>query len=98
MLVLSRKLGEAVSIGAPKHSSRVVQVTVLEIGNSHIKLGFEGPRDVPIHRWEVWLRITSEGQNRVQDRLAGQMAASNWEDDGGVSAPSDGFPSLAPAD
>ena len=96
MLVLSRKLGESVAIGASDNGSRVVQVTLLEIGNSHIKLGFEGPRDLPIHRWEVWMQIASA--RRKGDEAADRKASGDWEDDGGLSAPLDGCPSLVPAD
>jgi len=45
MLVLSRKAGEAVYVGN-------VLVKVVRVGGS-VKLGFDGPRDVPINRAEV---------------------------------------------
>jgi len=57
MLVLSRKPGDSVGVGESDNCKRVVKVTVLEIRNSQVKLGFEGPGDIPIHRWEVWQRI-----------------------------------------
>ena len=51
MLVLRRKRGETVRIG---HD---VEVTVLAIHGSSVRLGFRGPPDVPIHREEVRLKI-----------------------------------------
>ena len=47
MLVLSRKAGEQIVIG-PK-----IRVTVLEIQNGRVRLGFAAPRELPIHRQEV---------------------------------------------
>jgi carbon storage regulator len=57
MLVLSRKSQEAVVVGGSVHSEPAVIVTVLEIRNGRVKLGFEVARDVPVHRQEVWERI-----------------------------------------
>ena len=51
MLVLSRKQGQRVVIGKDIH------VTVLEVRGDRVKLGFEGPVEVPIHREEVSERI-----------------------------------------
>jgi carbon storage regulator len=48
MLVLSRKRGERIRIGDS------VEVTVLAITGSRVKLGFSGPPDVWIHRDEVY--------------------------------------------
>ena len=57
MLVLSRKLREAVAVGGIDALQRLVKVTVLEIHPGSVKLGFEVAADVPVHRWEVWERI-----------------------------------------
>jgi carbon storage regulator len=50
MLVLSRKAGERVCIG------NGVEVVVLEAKGGRVRLGFEAPPEVPIHRHEVILR------------------------------------------
>ena len=47
MLVLSRKSGEQILIGAD------IKVVVLEINGDHVKLGFTAPRYVPIFRAEI---------------------------------------------
>jgi carbon storage regulator len=57
MLVLSRKSGESVVIGAANGRLRLLKVTVLGIEGGKVKLGFDVDRDVPIHRAEVWERI-----------------------------------------
>ncbi len=48
MLVLSRKKGESIII-----NDNIV-VTVVDIRGDKVRLGFEAPKDVPIHRKEVY--------------------------------------------
>ena len=60
MLVLSRKSGDSMAVGECDNFERVVKVTVLEIHHSRVKLGFEAPSDMPVHRWEVWQRVAGE--------------------------------------
>ncbi len=57
MLVLSRKIQEAVVIGGSNGFNRLFKVKVLEIRGTNVKLGFEVDPDVPVHRAEVWERI-----------------------------------------
>jgi carbon storage regulator len=56
MLVIRRKAGEAVLIGAG------VEVTVIEVGPSRVKLGIDAPAEVLILRKEI--QLTAE-QNRA---------------------------------
>jgi len=51
MLVLTRKTGEQIVIDGN------ITVTVLEVAHDRIKLGFQGPAEVPIHRKEVFDRV-----------------------------------------
>lgn len=51
MLVLTRKRGEAIHIGDG------IAVTVLEVHGDRVRLGFDAPVEVPIHRQEVHERI-----------------------------------------
>jgi len=51
MLVLSRKQGERVVV------DQEIEVTVLEVHGDRVKLGFVGPREVPIHRHEIHGKI-----------------------------------------
>ena len=66
MLVLSRKTGEAVVVGDPGDLQRLLKVTVLAIKGATVKLGFEVDADVPVHRSEVWERISKN------ERVGGQ--------------------------
>ena len=50
MLVLSRKLLEAVEVGGANGSTHPLKVTVLEIKQGRVRLGFEAPAVVPVHR------------------------------------------------
>ena len=51
MLVLSRKIGEVVTIGT------AVKITVLSYDRGVVRLGIEAPKDIPVHRKEVYDRI-----------------------------------------
>lgn len=57
MLVLSRKTKEAVMVGGSDGFERLLKVTVLDVQNGKVKLGFEVDAGVPVHRLEVWERI-----------------------------------------
>jgi len=57
MLVLTRKIQEAVVVGGSVNVDPTLIVTVLEIRSGRVKLGFEVAKDVPVHRQEVWKRI-----------------------------------------
>lgn len=54
MLVLSRKPGEKVFIGND------IVVTVVDVRGDRVRLGFNCPSEVPVHREEVFRRIRSE--------------------------------------
>jgi carbon storage regulator len=55
MLVLSRKLNQSIMIGSD------IRVQVIGMDRDHVKLGIEAPRDVPVHRFEVFDEIHREG-------------------------------------
>ncbi|HLJ12614.1 MAG TPA: carbon storage regulator [Planctomycetaceae bacterium] len=47
MLVLSRKIGESIRIGAE------IDLVVLDVSRGRVKLGFVGPKQIPIRRGEI---------------------------------------------
>jgi carbon storage regulator len=59
MLVLSRKKNESIIINDD------ITVTVVEIRGDKVRLGIDAPKDVSVHRQEVWEAI--QGQARVHD-------------------------------
>lgn len=55
MLVLSRKAQESLVIADGQ-----IVVTVLEIRGDKVRLGIDAPREISVHREEVWLSIQNE--------------------------------------
>ncbi|MGM9923423.1 MAG: carbon storage regulator CsrA [Bacillus sp. (in: firmicutes)] len=60
MLVLTRKTGESITIGDG------IEVTVLEAKGDQIKLGITAPKDVEIHRKEVYETIQEENEQALR--------------------------------
>ena len=54
MLILTRRVGETVVIGND------VTVTVLGVKGNQVRLGVNAPREVTVHREEIYERIQSE--------------------------------------
>lgn len=54
MLVLSRHKNEAVMIGDD------IRIVVVEIRGDKVRLGFEAPKEIPVHRKEVYDQIQAE--------------------------------------
>jgi carbon storage regulator CsrA len=63
MLVLTRKTMESVVIGGSAGFARLLKVTVLEVRDGRVRLGFEADAEIPVHRLEVWERIHAAGRN-----------------------------------
>lgn len=75
MLVLSRKNRESVVIGGADGFHRLLKVTVLGINGTKVKLGFEVDAEVPVHRYEVWERMSANGgPGSLSESLAGPVA------------------------
>jgi carbon storage regulator len=58
MLILTRRVGETVMIGDG------ISVTVLEVKGSQVRIGIAAPKEVPVHREEVYLRLQEEERSR----------------------------------
>lgn len=54
MLVLSRKKDEAIKVGD------LITVYVIEIRGDKVRLGVDAPKDIPVHRQEVYEAIQRE--------------------------------------
>ena len=57
MLILTRKLGERITIGDD------ITITLLEIKGAQVKLGIKAPKSISIHRQEIYERIRKENLN-----------------------------------
>lgn len=63
MLVLTRKLQEAIKIGED------IELTVLSIDGEQVKLGISAPKNIEIHRKEVFLAIQQENNEAADTSL-----------------------------
>ena len=57
MLILTRKVGETVIIG------NEVDVTVLGVKGNQVRIGVKAPKEITVHREEIYQRICHEKQN-----------------------------------
>ena len=57
MLILTRRVGETVIIG------NVVDVTVLGVKGNQVRLCVKAPKEIAVHREEIYQRICKEKQN-----------------------------------
>jgi carbon storage regulator len=61
MLILTRRIGEALMVGDE------VTITVLGVKGNQVRLGVDAPRDVAVHREEIYQKIQSEKPRDPED-------------------------------
>jgi carbon storage regulator len=54
MLILTRRVGETLMIG------NEVTVTVVAVNGSQVRIGINAPKDVAVHREEIYRRVQQE--------------------------------------
>ena len=57
MLILTRRVGETLMIGDD------IKVTVLGLSGNQVRIGIEAPKDVAVHREEIYQRVLAERNN-----------------------------------
>ena len=62
MLVLTRKLHQSIVIGDG------IEVVVLEVRGEQVRLGIKAPKNVAVHRKEIYEQILQENQNASETR------------------------------
>ena len=68
MLVLSRHVNEEIVIGDD------ISVMVVEIRGDKVRLGVEAPREVPVHRREVYEAIKRNGPDKKTEETDNDIA------------------------
>lgn len=58
MLILTRNVGQSINIGDD------IEVTVLEVRGLQVRIGINAPKEVSVHREEIYLRIAAEKDGR----------------------------------
>lgn len=61
MLVLTRNTGQTIMVGEQ------IQLTVLSVRGRQVRLGVTAPKDVDVHRKEIYLKIKSQQQNEASE-------------------------------
>lgn len=56
MLILTRRISESIIIGDD------VKISVLGVKGNQVRLGIEAPKDVSVHREEIYERIKNESE------------------------------------
>jgi carbon storage regulator len=60
VLILTRKVGESIMIGDS------VEVKILGLRAGQVKIGIEAPKDLTVHREEIYERIRAEEESKGQ--------------------------------
>jgi carbon storage regulator len=63
MLILSRRVGEVLVI------SDDIKITVLGIKGHQVRLGIDAPKNISVHREEIYNKIKQEKNNNLLENL-----------------------------
>jgi len=64
MLVLTRKKGESIMLGND------IEVTIVSVDGDQIKLGINAPKQIEVHRKEIYLSIQQENQQAANQTIS----------------------------
>ena len=64
MLILTRRSNETLVIG------NNISITVLDIQGNQVRIGINAPKEISVHREEVYLRIQDENNALIEAKAA----------------------------
>ncbi len=67
MLALTRKIGEKIIIGDN------IEVVVLAVNGEQVKLGIVAPREISVHRMEVYEQIISANKEAINSKKVDEL-------------------------
>lgn len=73
MLILTRRVGETLMIGDE------VTVTVLGVKGNQVRIGINAPKDVAVHREEIYMRIKRETEEGAPSPASESTASDEAE-------------------
>ena len=79
MLVLSRQRDESIIIGDN------IVVTIVDVRGDKVRLGIEAPKEIPVHRQEVYEAIQRENASKADQQPGSNPSAAEAESSTGSS-------------
>jgi carbon storage regulator len=68
MLVLTRKKGQSIVVNDN------IEITVLDVQGDQIRIGIEAPKEISVHRKEVYLEIQEENRKAAESKAISATA------------------------